>query len=85
VTQGKIQIKKYVAELHRHSNSGATLPAGSDMQAFIIETMLTFIPMFVIINGSTAAKETGITVSGGSKWQDVARITMTTSVEPKLK
>lgn len=42
-------------------NLGVTLPAGSDMQSFVLETILTFFLMFVIINVSTGAKEKGIT------------------------
>lgn len=41
-------------------NLGATLPAGSDMQSFILEIILTFILMFVIIRVATGSKETGI-------------------------
>lgn len=44
-----------------HETLGATLPAGSAMQSFILETVLTFILMFVILNVSTGAKEKGIT------------------------
>lgn len=40
---------------------GATLPAGSDMQSFILEGVLTFILMLVILNVSTGANEKGIT------------------------
>src|SRR5271169_2917958 len=40
---------------------GATLPAGSEMQSFILETVLTFFLMLTILNVSTAAKEKGIT------------------------
>lgn len=40
---------------------GATIPAGTDLQAFILEVLLTFFLMFVIINVSTGAKEKGIT------------------------
>jgi aquaporin NIP len=40
---------------------GATLPAGSDMQSFILEFVLTFILMLTILNVSTGAKEKGIT------------------------
>lgn len=40
---------------------GATIPAGSEMQSFILETILTFFLMFVILNVSTGAKEKGIT------------------------
>lgn len=40
---------------------GATMPAGSDMQSFVLETILTFFLMFVIMNVSTGDKEKGIT------------------------
>lgn len=42
-------------------NLGVTVPAGSDMQSFILETILTFFLMFVIMNVSTGEKEKGIT------------------------
>lgn len=42
-------------------NPGVTIPAGSDMQSFILETILTFFLMFVIMNVSTGEKEKGIT------------------------
>jgi aquaporin NIP len=40
---------------------GATLPAGSAAQTFLLEIVLTAILMFVILNVSTGAKEKGIT------------------------
>lgn len=40
---------------------GATLPAGSAQQSFILEVVLTFILMVVILSVSTGAKEKGIT------------------------
>jgi aquaporin Z len=40
---------------------GATLPAGTAMQSFILEIVLTFILMLVILSVSTGAKEKGIT------------------------
>lgn len=40
---------------------GATLPAGSEMQSFILEVVLTFLLMLTILNVSTGAKEKGIT------------------------
>lgn len=40
---------------------GATLPAGAEMQSFILEAVLTFLLMLVILNVSTGAKEKGIT------------------------
>jgi len=44
-----------------HQTLGATLPAGSDVQSFILETVLTAILMFVILKVSSGAKERGIT------------------------
>ena len=43
------------------SSLGATLPAGSAMQSFILEVILTAILMLVILSVSTGAKEKGIT------------------------
>ena len=40
---------------------GTTLPAGSETQSFILETVLTFFLMLTILNVSTGAKEKGIT------------------------
>ena len=40
---------------------GSTLPAGSDLQAFILELLLTAILMLVVLNVSHGAKEKGIT------------------------
>jgi aquaporin Z len=40
---------------------GATLPAGSEMQSFVLESVLTFFLMLTILNVSTGAKEKGIT------------------------
>jgi aquaporin Z len=40
---------------------GATVPAGSDLQSFVLETILTFFLMLTILNVSTGAKEKGIT------------------------
>jgi aquaporin NIP len=39
---------------------GATLPAGSDMQSFILEFILTFFLMLVIINVASGSKEEGL-------------------------
>ena len=44
-----------------HATLGATLPVGSAAQSFILETVLTFLLMFVILNVSTGAKEKGLT------------------------
>lgn len=40
---------------------GATLPAGTAMQSFVLETVLTFLLMLVILSVSTGSKEKGIT------------------------
>jgi aquaporin Z len=40
---------------------GTKLLAGSELQSFIIETILTFLLMLTILNVSTGAKEKGIT------------------------
>lgn len=44
-----------------HSIFGATLPSGTAMQSFVLETVLTAMLMFVILGVSTGAKEKGIT------------------------
>ena len=41
-------------------SSSATLPAGSGMQSFVMEIVLTLILMFVILNVSSGSKEKGI-------------------------
>ena len=43
-----------------HATLGATLPAGSGMQSFVMEIVLTLILMFVILNVSSGSKEKGI-------------------------
>ena len=40
---------------------GATLPAGPEVQSFVLEIVLTFLLMLVILSVSTGAKEKGIT------------------------
>jgi aquaporin Z len=40
---------------------GATIPAGSTMQSFVLEMLLTGLLMFVILSVSTGAREKGIT------------------------
>ncbi len=42
-----------------HDTLGATIPANTIMQSFILELILTFILMFVIMKVSTGSKETG--------------------------
>ena len=44
-----------------HSTLGATLPAGSVWQSFVLEIVLTLLLMFTILNVATGAKEKGIT------------------------
>jgi aquaporin NIP len=44
-----------------HPTLGATLPAGSAGQSFVMEAILTLVLMFVILSVSTGAKEKGIT------------------------
>jgi aquaporin NIP len=39
---------------------GATMPAGSDLQSFVLELILTFFLMLVIINVATGSKEQGM-------------------------
>lgn len=39
---------------------GATIPAGSDTQSFILEILLTFLLMFVIMKVAHGSKETGM-------------------------
>ncbi len=46
-----------------HATLGATLPAGSPLQSFILEIILTAILMFVILSVSHGAKEKGITAA----------------------
>ena len=45
----------------RTANLGATVPAGSAMQSFVLEVLLTAILMLVILSVSIGAKEKGIT------------------------
>lgn len=43
-----------------HPTLGLTLPAGSSLQSFVLEVLLTLFLMFVILSVSTGAKEKGI-------------------------
>jgi len=43
-----------------HSALGTTQPAGSQFQSFLLETVLTALLMFVILNVSSGAKERGL-------------------------
>jgi aquaporin Z len=42
-----------------HSTLGATIPAGSDLQSFVVEIVLTWILMLVILSVSDGARERG--------------------------
>jgi aquaporin Z len=44
----------------QHQTLGATIPAGSIAQSFTLEVILSLLLMFVIINVSVGAKETGV-------------------------
>ncbi len=43
-----------------HPDIGATLPAGTATQSFVLEAILTFLLMFVILNISNGSKEKGM-------------------------
>eukprot|EP00456_Euglypha_rotunda_P026154 TRINITY_DN210_c0_g1_i4.p1 TRINITY_DN210_c0_g1~~TRINITY_DN210_c0_g1_i4.p1 ORF type:complete len:243 (-),score=52.00 TRINITY_DN210_c0_g1_i4:386-1114(-) len=43
-----------------HATLGATRPAGSDLQSFFLELILTVMLMFVILSVATGAKEKGL-------------------------
>ncbi len=43
-----------------HPTLGAALPAGSIIQSFVLEVILTWLLMFVILNVSTGSKEKGL-------------------------
>jgi aquaporin NIP len=43
-----------------HATLGATLPAGSAFQSFVLEAVLTFLLMFVILSVSVGPKEKGV-------------------------
>jgi aquaporin Z len=45
----------------QHQSLGATQPAGSALQSFVLELILTCVLMFVILSVSTGAKEKGLT------------------------
>ena len=46
--------------LGSHANMGATLPAGSDMQSFTLEIVLTAFLMFVVLCVACGSKEQGL-------------------------
>jgi aquaporin Z len=43
-----------------HASLGATVPAGTQLQSFVIEVVLTCLLMFVILSVSVGAKEKGL-------------------------
>ena len=43
-----------------HATLGTTLPAGSAVQSFVLEALLTWLLMFVILSVSTGAREKGL-------------------------
>jgi aquaporin Z len=43
-----------------HATLGATLPAGADLQSFVLEAILTWLLMFVILSVSVGSKEKGV-------------------------
>jgi MIP family channel proteins len=43
-----------------HASLGATLPAGSDLQSFTLEIVLTALLMFVVLNVACGSKEQGL-------------------------
>jgi aquaporin Z len=59
-TGGAILASAILRFLFVHNNLGATLPAGSDSQSFVLEVILTFMLMFVIMNVAHGSKEQGI-------------------------
>jgi MIP family channel proteins len=57
---GAMAASGLLAILFAHSSLGMTLPSGSDWQSFVLETVLTALLMFVILNVSIDGKETGM-------------------------
>lgn len=47
------------ATLGSHANLGATLPAGSDSQSFVLEVVLTFFLMLVVMSVATDVRAVG--------------------------
>ncbi|HJT76000.1 MAG TPA: aquaporin [Gemmataceae bacterium] len=43
-----------------HATLGATLPAGAELQSFVLEVILTWLLMFVILSVSVGSKEKGV-------------------------
>lgn len=58
---GAISASVVVSVLfHGHPTLGSTLPAGTTVQSFVMEVLLTFILMLTIINVSDGSKEKGL-------------------------
>lgn len=57
---GAIAASGALSLMFTHPTLGATLPKGSSMQSFALETFLTAFLMFVVLNVSSGSKETGI-------------------------
>jgi len=51
-----------------HLTLGATMPSGTSLQSFTLETLLTFVLMLTIINVATGSKEKG-TIAGIGHWR----------------
>ena len=60
VSRGVARQRPPWAMFPAHPTLGATLPAGTAMQSFVFEVVLTFLLMFVILSVSTGAKEKGV-------------------------
>jgi MIP family channel proteins len=60
-TIGAILASVVLRFLFPYSNTlGITIPAGTDLQSFVLEFILTFFLMLVIINVATGSKEQGM-------------------------
>ncbi len=43
----------------QHLTLGGTIPAGSDLQSFVLEVLLTFMLLFLVLNVTTGAEQKG--------------------------
>lgn len=57
---GAVLASLLLRSLFTHPTLGATLPAGSAWQSFVLEVVLTTVLLFVALSVSTGAKEKGI-------------------------
>jgi aquaporin Z len=57
---GALAASLLLRALFGHSSLGGTHPAGSAMQSFVLETVLTAILMFVILSVASGPKEKGL-------------------------